>query len=307
MSQTNTNTKNTSIVHEPVLRKEVIDNLSPARGERYLDLTAGYGGHASVILEHTRSECVLVDRDDKAISVLRKQFGGHGNIRLIHSDFLSACKLLHETGEKFDVILADVGMSSPHLDNPERGFSLKSEGPLDMRMDRSISLTAQEVVNSYDLDRLVKLLRDYGEEPKAASMAKAIIAARPLTSTTQLAEIAKSVWPGYSKVHPATRLFQAIRIEVNDELGQLEQALPIAASLLKEGGRFGVISFHSLEDRIVKQTFRDLTDGEYTSDYRLATKKPVTASQDEIVFNPRARSSKLRVLQAKIKKERGVA
>ncbi len=305
MSQTNTNTKNTLKMHEPVLLQEVIGYLSPKKGERYLDLTAGYGGHATRILELTAGEVVLVDRDDNAISVLQQQFGGHGDVRIVHSDFLSACETLESEGETFDVILADVGMSSPHLDNPERGFSLKRDGPLDMRMDRNQPLTASDVVNTYDEAALVTILRMYGEEPKATAMAKAIIAARPLETTQQLANVAKTVWPGHSKVHPATRLFQAIRIEVNDELRQLEIMLPKAASLLRPGGRFGVISFHSLEDRLVKAAFREMTDGTYTSQYDLTVKKPITASQDEIVSNPRARSAKLRVLQAKIKtKER---
>ena len=305
MSQTNTNTKNNSQLHKPVLLTEVIDTLAPKEGEIYLDLTAGYGGHAGDILALTGAGATLVDRDDNAISVLHSRFenriGGHGDITLMQMDFLSACETLESEGKTFDIILADVGMSSPHLDNPERGFSLKSDGPLDMRMDQSQQLTASTVINDYEPAELERVLRDYGEEPKAKAMAKAIIDSRPISSTSELAAIAKKVWPGHSKVHPATRLFQAVRIEVNDELGQLKAVLPIAARLLKPSGRLGIISFHSLEDRIVKQTFRDLSDGELLAEFTLPKRKPTTASQDEIDFNPRARSSKLRVLQRKQK------
>jgi 16S rRNA (cytosine1402-N4)-methyltransferase len=303
MSQTNTKIKST--IHVPVLLQQVLETLKPARGERYLDLTAGYGGHASEILSLTDSAATLVDRDDNAISVLRKQFGGHSSVTIIHTDFLQACKDLMDQKQQFDLILVDLGVSSPHLDKADRGFSLKSEGPLDMRMDTDQDLTAERVVNTYSEDELIRILREYGEEPKARQMARTIIAARPLTNTTELAEIAKKVWPGHSRVHPATRLFQAVRIEVNNEIGQLEYVLPIMVKLLAPGGRLGIISFHSLEDRPVKRFLKERAGDTYDAELELLTKRPLTASDTELVLNPRSRSAKLRVAQAKIKTKEG--
>jgi 16S rRNA (cytosine1402-N4)-methyltransferase len=308
MSQTNT--KIQTQIHEPVLLREVLDTLTPKRGDKYLDLTAGYGGHASEVLRLTKSSAVLVDRDDNAISVLSQkfagQFGGHGGVTLLHLDFLQAAKKLVEEQKQFDCILVDLGVSSPHLDKADRGFSLKSEGPLDMRMDSNQILTANEVVNTYSVEDLSRILREYGEEPKARQMARTIVAERPLQTTTELANIAKKVWPGYSKVHPATRLFQAVRIEVNDELGQLSEVLPYIEALLAPGGRVGIISFHSLEDRLVKRFFKDRAGDTYDAELELITKKPVTASENELAINPRARSAKLRVAKRKIKTKEGM-
>lgn len=296
MSQTNTKIQT---IHTPVLLREVLDTLQPKKGDRYLDLTAGYGGHASEIYALTSAPMTLVDRDDNAISVLRKQFGGHGDVTILHSDYLQACKNLVKEQKKFNCILVDLGVSSPHLDKAERGFSLKSEGPLDMRMDTNQELSAEEVVNNYSEERLANILQIYGEEPKARRMAREIVASRPITTTTQLATIAKRMWPGHSKVHPATRLFQAIRIEVNNELGQLEEALPLMVHLLETGGKLGIISFHSLEDRIAKQFFKQRAGSEYDAELVLLANKPLTASNEELVTNPRARSAKLRVAQRK--------
>lgn len=308
MSQTNT--KIQTQIHEPVLLREVLDTLAPQKGESYLDLTAGYGGHASEVLRLTESGATLVDRDNNAISVLSRkfkgQFGGHGDVTLLHVDFLQAAKQLVQEQKQFDCILVDLGVSSPHLDKADRGFSLKSEGPLDMRMDTNQKLTAREVVNTYSEDELIRILREYGEEPKARQMARTIVAARPLETTTELANVAKKVWPGYSKVHPATRLFQAVRIEVNDELGQLSKVLPHIVALLAPGGRVGIISFHSLEDRLVKRFFKERAGDTYDAELELITKKPVTASKDELVNNPRSRSAKLRVAQRKIKTKEGM-
>ena len=300
MSQTNTKIQTN---HIPVLLREVLDTLKPQMGDRYLDLTAGYGGHSGEIQRITHAPMTLVDRDDNAISVLSKEFngqgGGHGDVTIMHSDFLQACEDLVKDQQTFHCILVDLGVSSPHLDKAERGFSLKNDGPLDMRMDTTQSLTAEEVVNHYSVERLTNILQIYGEEPKARRMAQEIVQARPLNTTTELATITKKVWPGYSKVHPATRLFQAIRIEVNNELGQLEEALPLMMQLLKPGGRLGVISFHSLEDRIVKQFFASKSGDRYDAEMELVTTKPATASEDELVSNPRSRSAKLRVAMRK--------
>lgn len=278
----------------PVLLDEVIHYLSPKAGETYLDLTAGYGGHASAILAKTGNAAasVLVDRDSQAIAELERLFSGQADIR--HQDFLKASQDLLEEGKQFDLILADLGVSSPHLNEEERGFSLQRSGPLDMRMDRNQALTAGDIVNTYDEERLAGLLATYGEEPKAKQIASLIVAARPLRSTDELAAIAAKAWPGRSRVHPATRTFQAIRIAVNDELVMLEKSLPIWIRLLGAGGRLAVISFHSLEDRLVKQAFQAASGNRYDAELQVLTKRPVTASSNEIVHNPRARSAKLR-------------
>jgi 16S rRNA (cytosine1402-N4)-methyltransferase len=242
-----------------------------------------------------------VDRDKNAIKVLQEKYDGTG-ASLRQQDFLTASRELAAEGRQFDIILADLGVSSPHLNEGNRGFAIAQEGPLDMRMDQSQSLTAADIVNSYAEGDLADLLKRYGEEPKAARIARAIVAARPLSTTSQLANIVKQAWPGPSRVHPATRTFQALRIVVNDELAQLEQALPIWFDLLKPCGRLAVISFHSLEDRLVKQAFAEHAGERFDTELRLLTKRPITASPSELVFNPRARSAKLRAV-VKIKKK----
>ena len=281
--------------HQPVLLEEVLQYLDPKKGESYLDLTAGYGGHAEKVLDRTEQleSTVLVDRDSEAITYLQDKFM-ESPLRLLHTDFLSAATQLKDENTQFDCILADLGVSSPHLDKASRGFSVLTDEPLDMRMDQRQERTAELVVNTYGEAELAKVIRDYGEEPKAKKIAKRIVEKRPLSTTKQLADIAASVW-GRSKRHPATRTFQAIRIEVNDELRMLEQALPVWLSLLKPGGRIAVISFHSLEDRIVKHELSKRSGNRYDAELKLLTKKPVTARQQELVFNPRARSAKLRV------------
>ena len=284
--------------HVPVLLREVMDGLAPKEGEVYLDLTAGYGGHASEILEETKSSAVLVDRDSNAIAVLKEKFRDD-KVSIIHSDFLSASRQLEEQGAKYDIIIADIGVSSPHLDNIDRGFSMKNDGPLDMRMDQSQKLTAEEVVNSYPAEELVRILKDYGQEPKARLISRLIIDNRPFHSTQELAEVVAKAWPGYSRVHPATRTFQAIRIAVNEELEQLAKSLPVWLKLLNPGGRLAVISFHSLEDAIVKDFFREHGGDRYDADLEVLTAKPVTASDNELVTNPRARSARLRVSKRK--------
>jgi 16S rRNA (cytosine1402-N4)-methyltransferase len=246
------------------------------------------------MLKHTEASATLVDRDEHAIAVLSDMFEQDESISILHMDFKQAVDSLVEKNEIFDIVLADLGVSSPHLDKASRGFSLASEGPLDMRMDPSQSKSAYEVVNSYEEAELERILRVYGEEPKARAMARLIVASRPIETTLELAQIAKKIWPGHSRSHPATRLFQAIRIEVNDELAQVEAMLPQAVKLLKPGGRLGIITFHSLEDRLVKQFFKQVAGDRYDTDLEEITKGPVTASQNELVNNPRARSAKLR-------------
>jgi 16S rRNA (cytosine1402-N4)-methyltransferase len=290
--------------HLPVLLDAVLLSLKPQSGETYLDVTAGYGGHAAAVLAATGApqKAVLVDRDPEAISMLKQRFGTSGT-EIADSNYLAASERLKAEGRRFDLILGDLGVSSPHLDNARRGFSLKNYGPLDMRMDQRQSISAEQIVNQASKEELEQIFRDYGEEPKARRIAAEIAAARPLKDTQQLAAIAAAAWPGKSRVHPATRVFQALRIAVNDELGQLERALPVWLELLAPGGRLAVISFHSLEDRIVKRFMSDHAAGEYGRELKILTKKPITATKDDVVFNPRARSAKLRAA-AKIKTKR---
>ncbi|HEX5394847.1 MAG TPA: 16S rRNA (cytosine(1402)-N(4))-methyltransferase RsmH, partial [Candidatus Saccharimonadales bacterium] len=290
--------------HNPVLLDAVLRCLEPKKGDSYLDLTAGYGGHASAVLAATDSprKAVLVDRDQEAAKYLQQRFGALGT-EIVHSDFLAASEVLGAKKRRFDMILADLGVSSPHLENARRGFSLKTPGPLDMRMDQRQQISAEQIVNQAPEAELARIFAEYGEEPKAREIARRIIDARPISGTKQLAGIASSVWPANSRIHPATRVFLALRIAVNDELGQLEGALPVWQELLVPGGRLAVISFHSLEDRIVKRFMAEQAAGEYGRELELLTKKPITATKDEVVLNPRARSAKLRAA-AKIKTNR---
>lgn len=283
-------------LHTPVLLSEVLQVLQPKLGENYLDLTAGYAGHASEILDVTRhyKTSVLVDRDEFAINYLRRKFANEP-IEIIQSDFCSAVWQLLESGATFDMILADFGVSSPQLDEPERGFSLREDGPLDMRMDRGQDLTADRIVNRWSVGDLERIFVEYGEISSglAKKYAREIVQGRPWKSTLGLAEA--RFW-GYrhGRVHPATRAFQAIRIAVNDELGEIERTLPALPKLLKPGGRVAMISFHSLEDRLVKRFFKDESTMGEESELEIITKKPMLAGNVELGINPRARSAKLR-------------
>jgi 16S rRNA (cytosine1402-N4)-methyltransferase len=286
------------LVHLPVLLQEVLVCLSPQEGDSYLDLTAGYGGHAAAVIEATKAPkpAVLVDRDQAAVNALNARFKGQAPA-IMQSDFLSALKMLAGESRQFDMVLADLGLSSPHLGQPQRGFSFQNSGPLDMRMDQSQALSADQLVNHAAQDDLAAILTKYGEEPRARAIAKAIVANRPIQDTRQLAAVIATA-AGFSgrlgRIHPATRSFQAIRIAVNDELEQLKQGLPLMLRLLAPGGRLAIISFHSLEDRLVKQFLAETAGNTYDAQLKLLTKKPITAGRDEIVLNPRARSAKLR-------------
>ncbi len=279
---------------------EVLHFLDPKKEEKYLDLTAGYGGHAEQVLERTFNAAgsVLVDRDEMAVTQLSSKFVGSG-ISIMHEDYVSAARSLLRDNRRFQLVLADLGVSSPHLNTASRGFSFSRDASLDMRMDQRQELTAEIIVNNYDKAALTWVLRTYGEEPKASQIADRIIKNRPVSSTLQLAQIVAQAWPGHSKVHPATRTFQALRIAVNDELGLLKKALPLWVELLAPGGRLVVLSFQSLEDRIVKQFFQDVAGDRYDTELILLTKKPVVPGQNELVFNPRARSTKLRAVAKK--------
>jgi 16S rRNA (cytosine1402-N4)-methyltransferase len=291
--------KDIHILHSPVLANEVLSVLAPSRGETYLDLTAGYGGHARLVIKQTGnpSGSLLCDRDQFAVSYLSNHLPK--GVQKLRATFADVCRTLIEEGRRFDMILADLGVSSPHLDNADRGFSISKDGPLDMRMDQSSGRTAAELINSASPAELEMILRVFGEEPRARNITKAIIAARPLHTTSELAAIIKKVYGTYTAHHPATKSFQAIRIAINDELGMLSEMLPLAVQLLKPKGRFAVITFHSLEDRIVKQFFKTEAAVGYDSSLIELTKKPITATATDIRSNPRARSAKLRAVAKK--------
>jgi 16S rRNA (cytosine1402-N4)-methyltransferase len=299
--------QNKNTTHTPVLAQEVLKYLDPKAGDTYLDLTAGYGGHAALVLERTGNAAgtVLVDRDENAIAALSERFAGQP-VCMLHSDFFGASQSLMQAGEQFDLILADLGVSSPHLNEGMRGFAINASGPLDMRMDQRQELTADTIVNTYSVDQLADILERYGEEPKARQIARLIVRHRPLHTTAELAEVIARAWQGKSRVHPATRSFQALRIAVNDELRLLEQSLPLWVELLAPGGRLVVISFHSLEDRLVKQALHDAGGNRYDAVVRELIRRPVTATPHELVSNPRARSAKLRAaVKIKTKEREG--
>lgn len=293
-----------TIHHLPVLLDDTLRFLDPQAGQVYVDGTAGYGGHAAAVISllGKRGRAILIDRDANAVRHLASTFG---DAKVMHAGYVEAFQELAEDGERVDMILLDLGVSSPQLERFDRGFSFHGSASLDMRMDQSQILTAATVVNSYQPARLEQILHDYGEEKRAKSVARAIVAARPIATTDQLAKIVRRI-VGYSgDIDPATRTFQAIRIEVNDELNQLQAALPLATQLLVPGGRLVVISFHSLEDRIVKQFIdretRDCicppkqpicTCGHKASLVSLI-KRPIKGADNDD-NNPRARSAKLR-------------
>lgn len=283
-------------LHKPVLLSEVLAVLQPKPGEAYMDLTAGYAGHASEILDVTRNykESVLVDRDENAIRVLSEKFEGTG-IRIVRNDFYNAVLQEIECGNEFDMILMDFGVSSPQLDEAHRGFSFAKDGPLDMRMDTRQELDASRIVNKWSEARIVEILEKYGEEKPgfARLIARAIVHGRPWTSTKELGDALKKYGRG-GKIHPATRTFQAIRIAVNDELEEIEKTLPLIPKVLKPGGRVAMITFHSLEDRLVKDWMKTEAGFGEESQIRILTKKPMLAESEELFINPRARSAKLR-------------
>lgn len=283
-------------LHKPVLLSEVLEVLEPRHGESYLDLTAGYAGHASEILDVTRNykESVLVDRDQNAIEVLEERFRGEP-VRVVKSDFYNAVLQEIECGNTFDMILMDFGVSSPQLDRAMRGFSFAKDGPLDMRMDQEQELSAERIVNKWSERDLAEILEKYGEEKPgfAKLIARTIVHGRPWNSTKELGDALLKFGRG-GRVHPATRTFQAIRIAVNDELGEIERTLPLIPKLLKPGGRVAMITFHSLEDRLVKEFLKEATQHGEESELEVITKKPIVAENLELVINPRARSAKLR-------------
>lgn len=290
--------------HTPVLLAEVIAALAPRPGGRYLDATIGGGGHALAVLQAAQPGGVLlgIDADPAALAATAERLAEAGLSQqavLRHGSFADLAALAAESGfAAVDGILFDLGVSSYQLDTPERGFSFAADGPLDMRLDPTQGPTAADLVNRLSERELADIIFQYGEEHAARRIARAIVERRrsqPFQSTADLAAVvARAVGGRHGRIHPATRTFQALRIAVNHELDRLAAALPQAVALLALGGKLAVISFHSLEDRIVKQFLRAEATGEAP---RLAiiTKKPVVASDTEVAANPRARSAKLRV------------
>ena len=305
--------------HRSVLLDECIEALAIKPDGVYLDGTAGGGGHSSEIARHLGDSGLLIaiDQDETAVAVVTERLSSFGlRARVVRNNFCELSEVCREQGiDEIDGLLLDLGVSSHQLDTPERGFSYQADAPLDMRMDKRKSLSAYEVVNTYPQEKLKKILFDYGEERYAPAIASAIVKRReqkPIETTAELSDLIKYAIPPAAREgghHPAKRSFQAIRIEVNAELDVIEPAIRSAVSLLRRGGRIAIITFHSLEDRIVKQTFSDLASGcTCPRDFpicvcgkkpsvKVITKKPILPSRKELEENPRSRSAKLRVAE----------
>ncbi|MBN1218767.1 MAG: 16S rRNA (cytosine(1402)-N(4))-methyltransferase RsmH [Anaerolineae bacterium] len=312
------------MVHKPVLLTETIEALQPHAGGVYLDGTIGAGGHAAAILKASAPDGRLfgLDRDESALAVAKRRLSEFGyRVHLLHANFDQLAQIARQHQlPPINGVLLDLGVSSMQLDQPERGFSFQANGPLDMRMDPTTGESAADLVNRLPESQLADLIYRYGEEPRSRRIARAIVQARPIARTRELADVIASVASfkprkgdrrrDQPKIHPATRTFQALRIAVNDELGALERALPQAIRLLAPGGRLAVISFHSLEDRIVKQYFKQESQNcicppeqpicicRHKATIHIITKKPITPSLAEIDENARARSAKLRVVES---------
>ncbi|MEE8483396.1 MAG: 16S rRNA (cytosine(1402)-N(4))-methyltransferase RsmH [Nitrospinota bacterium] len=300
--------------HKPVLLDEIVCALTPRRAGTYLDCTLGGGGHAAAIIEKEGNDVHLIgmDRDEVAVGICRKRLQPLGGQVELHCERFENMKTVL-AGRMVDGIVMDLGVSSLVLDDPKRGFSFQADGPLDMRMDQSQPLTAAGIVNTWAAKDLADMFRKYGEERNAKRIAAAIVRKRaesPIETTLQLSGIVKSSSPSKgSRIHPATRVFMALRIAVNGELEGLDASIDAAVEHLVPGGRLAVISFHSLEDRIVKRAFARLTKGcvcppkipqcvcGKKPSVKPVSKKPVTPSNDEVRDNPRARSAKLRIVE----------
>ena len=304
--------------HVPVMLRECIEGLSIRPDGIYVDCTLGRGGHSYEIASHLSSgKLYALDRDETAIQEAGKRLAPFGDrVELVRANFRDLKTVLAGRGVKaVDGVLFDLGVSSPQLDDPARGFSYMADAPLDMRMDREDSLTAHEIVNHWTKEDLKKVLFEYGEERYAPLIAASIVRERekhPIETTGELVEVIRRSMPAQGlreKQHPAKRTFQALRIAVNDELGALQNALDQAAELLRPGGRLVVISFHSLEDRIVKETIRRRESGctcppdfpvcvcGFQQTLRSVSKKPITPEDSELLENPRSRSARVRIAE----------
>ena len=282
----------TAFVHVPVLSREVLEGLAVRSGGHYLDATVGGGGHSALILAAAPAvEVTAIDQDEQAIAAAQTKLSEfNGRVQFQRTNFAA-----FQPGEqKFDGILADLGVSSAQFDIPDRGFSFRHTAPLDMRMDQQQDLTAADIINHWDETKLADIFYTYGEERLSRRIARRIVERRPFETTTALAEaIAYSVPKAYryGRIHPATRVFQALRIAVNQELTVLETFIDRAPHWLKPDGKIAIISFHSLEDRIVKHRFRE------SELLKVLTKKPILPQDDEVAENVRARSAKLRIAE----------
>lgn len=304
--------------HQPVLLDECINYLNIKNDGIYIDGTLGRGGHSSAIFEklNNKGKLIAIDRDEKAIKEVRKKFKNKKNVEFVHDNFVNIPKILDDLKiDKVDGMLFDLGFSSPQIDNPKRGFSYQKEGPLDMRMNLNQTLSAKEIVNTYSKNELEEILLNYGEENWAARIAEFIVEERKkktIETTTDLVEIIKAAIPKAVRRkggHPARRTFQALRIETNNELKQLEEMIKRVVYNLKAGGRICIISFHSLEDRIVKNSFKYLNKKcicppdfpicacDKKREVKIITKSPIRATEKEVKKNRRARSAKLRVAE----------
>ncbi len=290
--------------HVPVLLEEVLEYLNVRPGGVICDATLGLAGHSSEIAKRLggRGKLIAFDRDPEAMEAakvrleeVRAELGDEmPEVVFVPRAFSEASSVI-EPGS-LDGLLADFGVSSLQLDEAHRGFSFRSDGPLDMRMDTRGGETAEQVVNQEDENELADLIYEFGEERRSRRIARAIVRARPITTTAQLAQIVSAAAPSMKgdKIHPATRTFQALRIRVNNELGEIQSLLKSAGSLLKPGGRLVLISFHSLEDRLVKDAFREAGR---SKEFEVLTKKPVVAGEQEQMRNPRSRSAKMRAAE----------
>lgn len=304
--------------HEPVMVKEVLEILSPRPGEICVDMTLGGGGHAEAILQELgeSGRLIGIDRDEAALEAARKTLRRFGSrATLVHDNFVNLDGVLMDMGVTPNVLLFDLGLSSHQLERPERGFSFSKPGPLDMRMDRNQTETAWSLLERLPVRDIARLIRDFGEEPRAEKIARRIVKMRERgrtpPTTIELGEAVESVTTrsGRRRLHPATKTFMALRIAVNNELENLDQALEKALKVLAPGGRIGVISYHSLEDRIVKRFFAEKAKGctcppsapvcacGKKPELRVITKKPIRPSGREIERNPRSRSARLRVAE----------
>ncbi|MFI5087145.1 MAG: 16S rRNA (cytosine(1402)-N(4))-methyltransferase RsmH [Terriglobales bacterium] len=299
--------------HVSVLLKEAIEFLAVKPGGTYIDATVGLGGHSFELARRLgpRGRLIGLDKDPKALAIARERLqppaGMENNwpvVELINASFARVAEFVGEN--EADGLLADLGLSSLQLADAARGFSFQAEGALDMRMDPGAPMTAEQAVNQLSERELADLIYEFGEERRSRRIARAIVRSRPIRTSKQLAEVvagaAGPMKPG--RIHPATQTFQALRIFVNRELDDLRALLLSAPGVLRQGGRLVMISFHSLEDRIVKDAFRD---GAQAGCYRLLTKKPVTASEEEVERNPRSRSAKLRAVEKVVENVQNIA
>lgn len=303
--------------HYSVMKKEVIANLNLKENGIYVDATLGYAGHSSLILKNLKKGYLFAfDQDENAILYSQKELLNIGShFKIFHTNFVNMKEYLEKEGiQKVDGILFDLGVSSPQIDDGNRGFSFMQDGPLDMRMDRMQKFSAKDVVNTYSSEDLLSMFYTYGEEPKSKAIVATILKYRTekeISTTSELVHIIETAVGAkyFYEKHPERQIFQAIRIEVNHELNVLEDVLPNAISLLKKGGRLCVITFHSLEDRIVKRIFKKYSEvdemvkglpdipEEYKPHIQIINKKPVIASDEEIKENSRSKSAKLRVIE----------